>query len=390
MNARGACFLSALAAGLLSSTAARALDCEAVFFFYNSTKEACEAGDPVACRLLPAHEANFLQCDAPQPPEAPQEPPVAEVEPEPPQSDPAPPPEDEIDRAKAAIQEIQTLLAQLGYDPGPADGVMGARTCRAIEQFNAATGSRFACEYSIGLRDALILELSKQGGKLSPREEAMCRQVLAYPAGSIVDRWKELAATRVDLLKDHDATLAKAQAALEGDLGSITGIRDGIRFLLQAVNSVIKFSLGKAAAISIVAKDPNTARIMLSLLAAQEAGEQFGELLRGNLDALMHGDEVSLETIARASSERLDEFMTAVDKMIEGGVEIHNMTGEQQEQARRARQALGEEIAKLRAAIQETQGRIAANNAYVELLGSVRVLQDYCTEQMQDGVVTPP
>ena len=42
--------------------------------------------------------------------------------------------------SSAAIREIQALLAQLGYDPGPADGVMGRRTAAAIRAFESDRG----------------------------------------------------------------------------------------------------------------------------------------------------------------------------------------------------------------------------------------------------------
>lgn len=42
--------------------------------------------------------------------------------------------------SSAAIREIQALLAQLGYDPGPADGLMGQRTASAIRAFESDHG----------------------------------------------------------------------------------------------------------------------------------------------------------------------------------------------------------------------------------------------------------
>jgi hypothetical protein len=39
-----------------------------------------------------------------------------------------------------SVQEAQTLLAELGYDPGPADGLMGARTKDAIREYQKAAG----------------------------------------------------------------------------------------------------------------------------------------------------------------------------------------------------------------------------------------------------------
>jgi TPR repeat protein len=41
---------------------------------------------------------------------------------------------------RAATQFLQQNLARLGYDPGPADGLMGARTQTALEEFRARVG----------------------------------------------------------------------------------------------------------------------------------------------------------------------------------------------------------------------------------------------------------
>lgn len=39
------------------------------------------------------------------------------------------------------IAELQTRLASLGYDPGPIDGVMSAKTLRALDAYRRAAGS---------------------------------------------------------------------------------------------------------------------------------------------------------------------------------------------------------------------------------------------------------
>jgi len=40
------------------------------------------------------------------------------------------------------VAEIQQALADLGYRPGPADGILGPRTMRSIEAFRAKTEGR--------------------------------------------------------------------------------------------------------------------------------------------------------------------------------------------------------------------------------------------------------
>lgn len=53
------------------------------------------------------------------------------------------------------VREVQTLLAGLGYDPGPADGVLGHRTTDAIRQYQKAAG--LAVDGKIG--ELLVVKL---------------------------------------------------------------------------------------------------------------------------------------------------------------------------------------------------------------------------------------
>lgn len=56
---------------------------------------------------------------------------------------------------KATIAEIQGLLSELEYQPGPADGVMGKRTRTAIKQFQLKSGLPADGKPSVELRDHL-------------------------------------------------------------------------------------------------------------------------------------------------------------------------------------------------------------------------------------------
>ncbi len=60
---------------------------------------------------------------------------------------------------KATIADIQRLLAELGYGPGPADGVMGKRTRTAIKRFQHDTGLPPDGKPSVALRERLEAEL---------------------------------------------------------------------------------------------------------------------------------------------------------------------------------------------------------------------------------------
>ncbi len=72
------------------------------------------------------------------------------------QTTPSPPP-----ISKSTITEIQILLSDLGYDPGPADGVMGSNTRAAVIQFQRRIGLSPDGRVSY----PLLLELRKEARK---------------------------------------------------------------------------------------------------------------------------------------------------------------------------------------------------------------------------------
>jgi len=53
------------------------------------------------------------------------------------------------------IEKTQTILNKLGYEPGPADGIMGAKTAKAIKKFQASAGIAVTGEISPELVSAL-------------------------------------------------------------------------------------------------------------------------------------------------------------------------------------------------------------------------------------------
>ncbi len=60
-----------------------------------------------------------------------------------------------------SLADVQSALASLGYDPGPADGVMGSRTRTAIEQFQRASGLAPNGEVDSALRERLARSLAE-------------------------------------------------------------------------------------------------------------------------------------------------------------------------------------------------------------------------------------
>jgi formylglycine-generating enzyme required for sulfatase activity len=110
--------------------------------------------------------------------------------------------------SKDQIRETQRLLATLGYDPGPADGIMGRGTRTAIERFQRQSGRSADVMVSDELLDSLRKARSRQAAvrpattPTSPprpvrpavgvshrpgaafRDCAECPQMVVIPAGS--------------------------------------------------------------------------------------------------------------------------------------------------------------------------------------------------------------
>lgn len=91
------------------------------------------------------------------PPVAPQK---AEVVPAP-RAQPAPP----VDRAltREEMRELQGLLRAQGFDPGPADGVVGPRTRKAAEAFARAHHLTIATPSSLHLLKSVQAAAGKEG-----------------------------------------------------------------------------------------------------------------------------------------------------------------------------------------------------------------------------------
>lgn len=105
--------------------AAEAGDADATAALQRLTEDGI-ASDSAPAPVTPAAES-VESAEAVDPPEATPVP-VA----------PEPAPEDDRELTREETRDVQRLLNELGFDAGPADGLMGARTAAAIEQFERA------------------------------------------------------------------------------------------------------------------------------------------------------------------------------------------------------------------------------------------------------------
>ena len=62
-----------------------------------------------------------------------------------------------IDSAKPLIEAIQKALAALGFEPGPIDGILGARTKKAIREFRVSSGLLNPAGMAISILDPAML-----------------------------------------------------------------------------------------------------------------------------------------------------------------------------------------------------------------------------------------
>lgn len=73
-----------------------------------------------------------------------------------------PPPNDEALRVED-VKRLQQALAQRGFDPGPADGIWGPATRRALTEFEASVGA-----VADGYPDAAMLDALLGGNTSGP------------------------------------------------------------------------------------------------------------------------------------------------------------------------------------------------------------------------------
>src|SRR6202022_5003252 len=68
----------------------------------------------------------------------------------------------------ALIREIQFMLARLGIDPGPIDGIAGQQTLRAVGKFQVQSGLPAGDLVSGGENSAALLERLHRGRAAAP------------------------------------------------------------------------------------------------------------------------------------------------------------------------------------------------------------------------------
>ena len=68
------------------------------------------------------------------------------------------------------VVAIQTLLATLGYDAGPADGFAGSKTAAAISEFQQSIGEKPDGRSSEALRASLQKALAERGPGSAPKQ----------------------------------------------------------------------------------------------------------------------------------------------------------------------------------------------------------------------------
>lgn len=69
---------------------------------------------------------------------------------------------------RALVQQVQNALIRLGYDPGPADGLVGERTTRSVRTFQQRTGLPIDGRMSQPLYRALIAAIEKPSPSTIP------------------------------------------------------------------------------------------------------------------------------------------------------------------------------------------------------------------------------
>ena len=107
------------------------------------------------------------------------------------------------------VARVQAMLAELGYDPGSADGVAGERTREAIRSYQSHSGLPMSGEASLSLHDALAADL----GIATPAPSATVSPPVAPAQDSVVGN---SAPSRPSQPRRSTQRLARAMSALVG------------------------------------------------------------------------------------------------------------------------------------------------------------------------------
>jgi len=92
------------------------------------------------------------------------------------------PPAADAETSRKMVAAVQRGLAGLGYDPGPADGILGARTRAAIRAFQKSVGLPVDGRLSKRLMDSLAAAVA--AGKVAARSGGTRRALKKVAAGS--------------------------------------------------------------------------------------------------------------------------------------------------------------------------------------------------------------
>lgn len=111
----------------------------------------------------------------------------------------------------AQVRSAQILLTSLGYDPGPADGIPGPRTARAVEAFERDTGRAVTGTVSSQLLAGLDREAAALPVRVVPLPGA-ARHVAAMSNGTVIRK-----AAPAALSEEHFAA-ARAPDSVEGEV----------------------------------------------------------------------------------------------------------------------------------------------------------------------------
>ena len=93
-------------------------------------------------------------------------------------------PAGDADDTGARIANLQRALRRLGYDPGPVDGILGARTRGAIRAFQADAGLPVTGQVSERLESAVLAAVADAGQTPAPAPEPTHRPLELDSTGS--------------------------------------------------------------------------------------------------------------------------------------------------------------------------------------------------------------
>jgi len=283
------------------------------------------------------------------------------------------------------VKEVQTMLWDMGFDPGPVDGVLGKKTCAAARR---AVKNAIECYSPMMIREALLkrnnsnsnegLSTSSTVNKTEAQIEQMCNQIGSWTNGGLlIDSWSNKATARLELLTEHQFHLQQALLELNSIQGDINSLQNALGEVGRIVGNTLKISTGIGFASSAYAKHQGSVLFFGGMLSAFTAGETVGKMINGSLEFDLVDLMQSLQKETFDLRHLTKIAQQSVKPFLEGGSGLQDIVARERERSN-AILAVNDQISKVILQMADVESKIQSNQTYKKRLEELKMVEREC------------